>query len=107
MRHGRLKERWRDPRGRGRGRAPGAAAGLVETDFSGFAAGLNISFSAVALAVVGDLTGGVGLAALLACPLGFLIVILGKAQLYTENNTVTPVTVALTDPRSIPKMLRL
>ena len=73
---------------------------------SGFAAGLNISFSAVALAVVGALTGGVGLAAYLAYPLGFLIVILGKAQLYTEN-TVTPVAVALTDPRTVPNMLRL
>ncbi len=60
----------------------------------------------MALAVVGALTGGVGLAAYLVYPLGFLIVILGKAQLYTEN-TVTPVTVALTDPRSIPNMLRL
>jgi formate/nitrite transporter FocA (FNT family) len=36
-----------------------ASLGLA---FSGFAAGLNISFSAVALAVVGALTGGVGLA---------------------------------------------
>ncbi len=80
-----------------------ASLGLT---FSGFAAGLNISFSAVALAVVGAITGGVGLAALLAYPLGFLIVILGRAHLYTEN-TVTPVTVALTDPRSIPNMLRL
>jgi formate-nitrite transporter family protein len=80
-----------------------ASLGLT---FSGFAAGLNISFSAVALAVVGALTGGVGLAAYLVYPLGFLIVILGKAQLYTEN-TVTPVTVALTDLRTVPNMLRL
>ncbi len=28
--------------------------------FSGFAAGLNISFSMVALVVVGDITGGIG-----------------------------------------------
>jgi formate/nitrite transporter FocA (FNT family) len=48
----------------------------------------------------------VGLAAYLVYPLGFLIVILGRAQLFTEN-TVTPVIVALTDPRSIPNMLRL
>jgi formate-nitrite transporter family protein len=80
-----------------------ASLGLT---FSGFAAGLNISFSAVALAVVGALTGGVGLAAYLVYPLGFLIVILGRAQLFTEN-TVTPVIVALTDLRSIPNMLRL
>src|ERR671921_315356 len=74
-----------------------ASLGLA---FSGVAAGLNISFSAVALAVVGALTGGVGLLAYLAYPLGFLIVILGRAQLFTEN-TVTPVTVALTDPRAL------
>jgi formate/nitrite transporter FocA (FNT family) len=80
-----------------------ASLGLT---LSGLAAGLNISFSAVALAVVGDLTGGVGLAAYLAYPLGFLIVILGRAQLFTEN-TVTPVTVALSDARSVPNMLRL
>ena len=80
-----------------------ASLGLA---ISGFAAGLNISFSAVALAVVGALTGGVGLAAYLVYPLGFLIVILGKAQLYTEN-TVTPVAVALTDPRAVPNMLRM
>jgi formate/nitrite transporter FocA (FNT family) len=80
-----------------------ASLGLI---FSGFAAGLNISFSAVALAVVGALTGGVGLAAYLVYPLGFLIVILGKAQLFTEN-TVTPVAVALTDLRTVPNMLRM
>jgi formate/nitrite transporter FocA (FNT family) len=80
-----------------------ASLGLA---FSGFAAGLNISFSAVALAVVGALTGGVGLVAYLVYPLGFLIVILGRAQLFTEN-TVTPVTVALTDLRAVPNMLRL
>jgi formate/nitrite transporter FocA (FNT family) len=80
-----------------------ASLGLA---FSGFAAGLNISFSAVALAVVGALTGGVGLLAYLVYPLGFLIVILGRAQLFTEN-TVTPVTVALTDLRAVPNMLRL
>ena len=80
-----------------------ASLGLA---FSGFAAGLNISFSAVAVAVVGALTGGIGLAALLVYPLGFLIVILGRAQLFTEN-TVTPVTVALTDLGIIPNMLRL
>ncbi len=80
-----------------------ASLGLA---LSGVAGGLNISFSAVALAVVGALTGGVGLAAYLVYPLGFLIVILGKAQLFTEN-TVTPVTVALADPRALPNMMRM
>ena len=45
-----------------------ASVGLA---FSSFAAGLNISFSAVAVAVVGALTGGIGLAALRVYPLGF------------------------------------
>ena len=78
-----------------------ATSGLA---FSGFAAGLNIPFSAVALAVVGALTGGVGLVAYLVYPLGFLIVILGRAQLFSENK-VTPVTVALTDLRPCPTCL--
>jgi formate-nitrite transporter family protein len=73
---------------------------------SGLAAGLNISFSAVALGVVGALTGGVGLVAALLYPIGFLIVVLGRSQLYTEN-TVTPVAVVLTNFGALPNMLRL
>jgi formate/nitrite transporter FocA (FNT family) len=80
-----------------------ASTGLA---FSAFGAGLNISFSVVALAVVGALTGGVGLLALIAYPIGFLIVILGKEELFTEN-TVTPVAVALTDRSTVPNMLRM
>lgn len=80
-----------------------ASAGLA---FSGFAAGLNISFSAVALAVVGSMTGGLGLAAMLAYPIGFLIVTLGRAQLFTAN-TVTPVTVVLSRLSSAANLLRL
>ncbi len=74
--------------------------------FSGLAAGLNISFSAIALAVIGSLTGGIGLAAIAAYPIGFLIVVLGRAELYTEN-TVTPVSVVLTDHSKFLNMLRL
>jgi formate/nitrite transporter FocA (FNT family) len=73
---------------------------------SGLAAGLNISFSAVALGVAGAFTGGVGLVAALLYPIGFLIVILGRSQLYTEN-TVTPVAVVLTNFGALPNMLRL
>ncbi|CAN5878128.1 formate/nitrite transporter family protein [soil metagenome] len=80
-----------------------ASAGLA---FSGFAAGLNISFGAVAMAVVGSMTGGIGLAALLVYPIGFLIVIIGRAQLFTEN-TVTPVVVVLSNGSRLPNMLRL
>jgi formate/nitrite transporter FocA (FNT family) len=80
-----------------------ASAGLA---LSGLAAGLNISFSAVALGIVGALTSGVGLAAALLYPIGFLIVILGRSQLFTEN-TVTPVAVVLTKFSVLPNMLRL
>src|SRR3954470_5754027 len=73
---------------------------------SGLAAGLNISFSVVALAVVGSLTGGIGLAAIAAYPIGFLIVVLGRAELFTEN-TVTPVAVVLTDRSMLLDMLKL
>jgi formate-nitrite transporter family protein len=66
------------------------SAGLV---FSGLAAGLNISFSAVAV-MGGVLAGWVGLAAALLHPIGFLIVVLGRSQLYTKN-TVAPVAVVL------------
>ena len=80
-----------------------ASAGLA---LSGFAAGLIISFSAVALAVVGSASGGVGLAAMLAYPVGFLLVTLGRAQLYTAN-TVTPVTVVLSRGSGMANLLRL
>ncbi len=80
-----------------------ASAGLA---LSGLAAGLNVSFGAVALAAVGAMTGGVGITAMLFYPVGFLIVILGRSQLYTEN-TITPVTVVLTKLSNIPNLLRL
>lgn len=81
-----------------------ASTGLA---LSGLAAGLNISFGAVALGVVGAATGGsVGLAAALFYPIGFLIVIAGRSQLFTEN-TITPVTVVLARFGSLPNMLRL
>ena len=80
-----------------------ASAGLA---LSGLAAGLNISFGAVALAAVGAMTGGVGLTAMLFYPVGFLIVILGRSQLFTEN-TITPVAVVLTRLSNVPNLLRL
>ena len=80
-----------------------ASTGLA---LSGFTAGLNISFGALALAVVGAATGGTGLVTALVYPIGFLIVILGRSQLFTEN-TITPVTVVLTRFDNLPNMLRL
>jgi formate/nitrite transporter FocA (FNT family) len=56
---------------------------------------------------VGAATGGsVGLSARLLYPLGFLIVIIGRSQLFTEN-TITPVTVVLTEFNVLPNMLQL
>lgn len=87
----------------GRSELSRKSAGLA---VSGFAAGLNISFSIVALAIVASLTGGLGVAAYAAYPVGFLLVILGRAQLFTEN-TVTPVTVVLDQSGSLVNMLRM
>jgi formate/nitrite transporter FocA (FNT family) len=80
-----------------------ASAGLA---LSGIAAGLMISIGSLALAFVAGITGEVGLAAMAVYPIGFIIVILGATQLFTEN-TVTPVTVVLTDRGELPNMLRL
>lgn len=84
-----------------------ASLGLA---FSGLSAGLNISFGALAMFSVAGTTGGVGLAAIGVYALGFLMVVLGRTQLFTET-TVPPVTVVLTDwrrrPRCVLNMLRL
>lgn len=84
-----------------------ASLGLA---FSGLSAGLNISFGTLAMFSVAGTTGDVGLAAIAVYPLGFLMVVLGRTQLFTET-TVPPVTVVLTDwrrkPRCILNMLRL
>jgi formate/nitrite transporter FocA (FNT family) len=80
-----------------------ASIGLA---FSAFSAGLNISFGTIALAVVGSLTGGIGLLAMAVYPIGFIFVILAQAQLFTEN-TVPPVAVVLSDRNQILNMLRL
>jgi formate/nitrite transporter FocA (FNT family) len=81
--------------------------GSVGLALSGFGAGLNVSFAAAALGVVGALTGGVGLLAFAAYPIGFIFVMMSRQQLFTTN-TVTPVTVVLDeDPSELPNMLRL
>jgi formate/nitrite transporter FocA (FNT family) len=78
-----------------------ASLGLA---FSGFVAGLNISFGAMAMFSVAATTGGVGLTAMAIYPLGFLIVVLGRAQLFTET-TVIPVTVVLQEKKQKRKYL--
>ena len=74
--------------------------------FSGFVAGLCISFGAVSLAVFAGLTGGIGLAPILFSPLGFLIVILGQAELFTAH-TVSGVAATLKDFGYWRSLLRL
>ncbi len=68
-----------------------ASPGLA---FSGFVGGLCVSFGAVALAVFAALTGGMGIVPMLFSPLGFLIVFLGQAELFTAH-TVSGVAATL------------
>ena len=76
--------------------------------FSGLAAGLSIGLSFVAraaltAAVPGDESGLVGA---ILYPVGFLLIVLGRYQLFTEN-TLTPVTLVLTKIAAVPQLLRL
>lgn len=76
--------------------------------FSGLAAGLSIGLSFVAraaltAAVPSDTSGLVGG---ILYPIGFLLIVLGRYQLFTEN-TLTPVTLVLTRIASVPQLLRL
>lgn len=75
---------------------------------SGIAAGLSIGLSLVARAA---LTGATpmddsGLIGNLLYPIGFLLIVTGRYQLFTEN-TLTPVTLVLTRIASIPVLLRV
>lgn len=75
--------------------------------FSGLGAGLALGWvflgRAAASAAVGTPD---ALTSNLLYPIGFVIVVLGRYQLYTEN-TLTPVTLVLTRLASIPSLLRL
>jgi formate/nitrite transporter FocA (FNT family)/protein-disulfide isomerase len=75
---------------------------------SGLAAGLSISLSFVGMSALSALwPGGPShLAGSLLYPLGFLLVVMGRYQLFTEN-TLTPVTLVLTRIASIPRLLHI
>lgn len=75
---------------------------------SGFSAGLaiTITFFAYATLKAAAAPDPTRLLGPILYPLGFLYIILGRYQLYTEN-TLTPVTLALTRVRSIPSVLRV
>jgi formate/nitrite transporter FocA (FNT family) len=83
-----------------------SSAGLA---LSGLAAGLGMGLtglgSATILAVTSDGASGHLLASLLY-PLGFIVVIVGRAQLFTEN-TLFPVIVVLDRRRHVRNTLRL
>ncbi len=72
---------------------------------SGLAAGLSIGLSFVARAAIFAETGST-MASNLLYPAGFLLIVLGRYQLFTEN-TLTPVTLVLTRIASVPQLLRL
>jgi formate/nitrite transporter FocA (FNT family)/protein-disulfide isomerase len=76
---------------------------------SGVAAGLSIGLSFVARASLTAATGSTdpsGLIGTLLYPLGFLLIVQGRYQLFTEN-TLTPVTLVLTRIASLPALLRV
>ena len=78
--------------------------------WSGLAAGLSISLSFLGMAAVegtlSESSDSVKLISSLMYPLGFLFVVLGRYQLFTEN-TLTPVTLVLTRRASMPRLLRI
>ncbi len=75
---------------------------------SGLAAGLSISLSFLAQsAISASIPGKVGdLAGSLFYPTGFLLIVLGRYQLFTEN-TLTPVTLVLTRLASFPRLFKV
>lgn len=75
--------------------------------FSGMAAGLSIGLCFLGRVVLGGPTGQTAApVGDLLFPLGFVVVVLGRYQLFTEN-TLTPITLVLTRAASIPALLRL
>lgn len=85
------------------GRSPKALA------FSGVAGGLTMGLTGLAVAIARSSLGpgpGRDLIANLFYPLGFVAVIIGRAQLFTEN-TLYPVILVLDEHRHLARMLRL
>jgi formate-nitrite transporter family protein len=77
--------------------------------FSGTAGGLTMGLTGLSVAMVSTLLGGgkvTEVAAALVYPIGFVAVIIGRAQLFTEN-TLYPVALVLTDRRHLSNTLRL
>jgi formate/nitrite transporter FocA (FNT family) len=77
--------------------------------FSGFAGGIGMGLTglgvAIPLAILGD-GGGARFIANLWYPLGFIAVIVGRSQLFTEN-TLYPVALVLSERRHLGQTIRL
>ena len=75
---------------------------------SGLAAGLSIGLTFLTRAALTGLVPGdpTGLVGNLLYPVGFLFIVLGRYQLYTEN-TLTPVTLVLMRMASLPRLLKI
>jgi formate/nitrite transporter FocA (FNT family) len=85
------------------GRSPHALA------FSGIAGGMTMGLTGLSVAIIRASLGpetGSELIANLMYPLGFIAVIIGRAQLFTEN-TLYPVILVLDEHKHLVNMLRL
>jgi formate/nitrite transporter FocA (FNT family) len=75
--------------------------------FSGMAAGFSIGLTFLSRMAFGAELGAPGeFPADILYPIGFIVIVLGRYQLFTEN-TLTPVTLVLTRLASIPALMRL
>ncbi len=80
-------------------------AGNRELFFSGLAAGFAITITVLLYVSMSASTGGDPVLSVLLYPLGFIYIIIGGYQLYTEN-TLPPVALTLERLASIPALLR-
>ncbi|MFY9793822.1 MAG: formate/nitrite transporter family protein [Candidatus Sulfotelmatobacter sp.] len=75
--------------------------------FSGVAGGLTMGLTGLAVASIRAITGhSAQIAPFLLYPVGFIAVIIGRAQLFTEN-TLYPVVLVLDERRHVVRTLRL
>ncbi|UPM44395.1 formate/nitrite transporter family protein [Halocatena salina] len=82
------------------------ATGKQELIFSGFAAGFAIVLSFIGYAVGKTYFPHNNFLSAILYPLGFMYIILGRYQLYTEN-TLPPVVLVLTRLASVPLLIRV
>src|SRR6185436_4814997 len=77
--------------------------------FSGIAGGLTMGLTGLSTGLVSSLLGPGSVTSLIAAivyPIGFLAVVIGRAQLFTEN-TLYPVVLVLTEKKQIGNTLKL